>query len=89
MKGYETAFDICEKVNEDEKIQENKLLIYASSWREDFLSITIKDFEEYDDNVKYACEKVKEQLLNYDDWKLIKEEFDEKTRQVEIQAIQK
>lgn len=89
MKGYETAFDICEKVNEDEKIQENKLLIYASSWREDFLSITIKDFEEYDDNVKYACEKVKEQLLNYDNWKLIKEEFDEKTRQVEIQAIQK
>ena len=52
MKGYETAFEICEKVNTDDKIKEKNLLIYPGGWREDFFSIIIKDFEEYDDDVR-------------------------------------
>ena len=86
MKGYETAFEICEKVNTDDKIKEKNLLIYPGGWREDFFSIIIKDFEEYDDDVKYACEKVKEALEDYEEWTFIKEAYDDKFNQVEIHS---
>lgn len=86
MKGYETAFEICDKVNTDERIKENNLLVYPGGWKEDFFDIIIKDFDEYDDNVKYVCEKVKEAIGEYDDWTFIKESYDEKTNQVEIHS---
>ena len=84
MKGYETAFEVCEKVNKDDKIKENNLLIYAGGWKEDFFNIIIKDFDEYDDNVKYACDKIKETLKDYEDWTFIKEFYDENANLVEI-----
>lgn len=85
MKGYETAFDICEKVNKDLKVTEEQLLIYAGGWREDFFSIIIKDFQEYNDTVKYAIEKVKQLAEKTKQWDYIKDEYDESTKQVEIQ----
>jgi len=85
MKGYETAFDICEKVNEDEKIKDEKLLIYPGGWRDDFLSIIIKDFDEYNDTVDYAIAKVKKELDGDENWYYLKDEYDESSNQVLIQ----
>ena len=73
MKGYETAFDICDKLSTDEIIKENNILIYPGGWKADFFNIIIKDFEEYDDNVKYACQKVKKSIEDYEGWTFIKE----------------
>lgn len=89
MKGYETAFDICEKVNEDERIKDENLLIYAGGWREDFLSIIIKDFDEYNDTVEYATEQVKQLLDKEDDWYYLKDEYDNDSNQVIIQYKRK
>ncbi|MBO7719192.1 MAG: hypothetical protein J6S29_03455 [Methanosphaera sp.] len=86
MKGYETAFDICDKLSTDEIIKENNILIYPGGWKADFFNIIIKDFEEYDDNVKYACQKVKKSIEDYEGWTFIKEAYDEKTNQIEIHS---
>ncbi|RAP54632.1 MAG: hypothetical protein BZ137_01110 [Methanosphaera sp. rholeuAM130] len=86
MKGYETAFDICKIVNKDDKIRENELLIYPGGWKNDFFSIFIKNFEEYDENVKYACDKIKEVIDQCDEWTFIKDSYDDRVNQVEVHA---
>ena len=88
MKGYETAFDICKIVNKDDKIKEYDLLVYPGGWRDDFFSIIIKNFYDYDDNVRYATELVKNMVEEYDDWTFTKDFYDEKLNLVEVQAKQ-
>lgn len=85
MKGYQTAFDICEEINKDQKVIDNNYLIYPGGWREDFFTIIIKRFDNYDDDVKYALNLIKEALKDNEEWTYIKDFYDGNENFVEIQ----
>lgn len=76
MKGYDVAFNICKKINEDEEVINENVLIYPSGWRDDFYCISIKNISESTD-VESISDKIKQIASGYDGWTFLKEEFDE------------